>query len=207
MATNSLVGRNIKVVAKGFNPPLFTEYWLKKENFVPENLEILPNAISTPQFVQISSKKFNLLVLPDQLQFNITDDSILGIEFIKTLAEKEKELKLIYRAMGFNFDYFVPDEDIKHGLFFVPANKLFQEFKVADAKYGTFISKNFENSRLSLSVKPSKALNPKGIESDVFHYSFNYHFDLTKGDSKSIIISNLNKWNKYYKYSQKLMTL
>lgn len=205
MATNSQAGKNIKIVAQGFNPPLFTEYWLKKENFIPENIDILPNSISTPQFVQISSKKFHLLVLPDQLQFSITDDSKLGIDFIKSVVEKMPSLT--YIAMGFNFDYFVPDKEIKHGLFFVPANKLFQEFKVVDAKFGTFISKNFENSRLALTVKPTKAIDPKGIESDVYHYSINYHFDLTKGDSKSVINSGLNQWNKYSKYAEKLMTL
>jgi len=205
MATNSQASKNIKIVAQGFNPPLFTEYWLKKENFIPEDIEILPNTISTPQFIQISSKKFILIVLPDQLQLNIIDDSKLGIDFIKSVAEKVPSLK--YIAMGFNFDYFVPDKEIKHGLFFVPANKLFQEFKVSDAKYGTFLSKNYENSKLSVSVKPTKAIDPKGVESDVYHYSINYHFNLTKGESKSIIMLNLNQWNKYLKYSDKLMTL
>lgn len=205
MAETSSAGKNIKIVAQGFTPPLFTEYWLKKEKFIPEDIEITPGAISSPQFIQISSKKFFLLVLPDQLQFNITDDSKLGIDFIKAVTEKVPALK--YIAMGFNFDYLVPENKIKHGLFFVPANKLFQEFKVLDAKYGTFLSKNFEESRLSVSVRPIKASDPKNVTSDVYHYNINFHFDLIKSDPKSIIISSLNKWSTYKNYSEKLMKL
>lgn len=205
MATRIIAGKNIKIVATGFNPPLFTEYWLKKEKFVPEDYEFSPPPISTPQFTQISSKKFMLLVLPDQLQFNITDDSKLGVEFIKSITEKVPALT--YIAMGFNFDYFVPEKEIKPGLFFIPNNKLFQDFKVGDARFGTFLSKNFENSRLSLSIKPTRAINPNGLESDVYHYNFNYHFDLTKGESKALVASNVSNWNKYFKYSEKLMTL
>jgi hypothetical protein len=205
MATHSQAGRNVKLVAQGFNPPMFSEYWLKKENFIPDDLAILPNPISTPQFVQISSKKFNLIVLPDQLQFNITDDYKLAVVFIKAVVEKVVSLK--YIAMGFNFDYFVPDKEIKHGLFYVPTNKLFKEFNTVDARFGTFLSKSYENSRLSLSAKPTKAVDPKGLESDVYHYSINYHFDLLKVDSKKRIISTLDKWNRYYKYSEELMSL
>lgn len=205
MATSFKAGKNIKIIAQGFNPPLFTEYWLKKEKFIPDDIDVLPTAISTPQFVQISSKKFNLIVLPDQLQFSIIDDTKLGIDFIKTVIEKVPSLT--YIAMGFNFDYFVPDKEVKHGLFFVPANKLYQEFRVADAKLGTILSKNFENSRLSLTAKPTKAIDPKGIESEVYHYSINYHFDLKRPDNKSIIVAAVDNWNKYLKYSDKLMTL
>lgn len=205
MTTNFLTGKNIKLVAKGFNPPLFTEYWLKKEKFIPDECEISPPPISTPQFTQISSKKFNLLVLPDQLQFSITDDPKIGIGFFKTLTEKIHSLS--FMAMGFNFDYFVPDKEIKHGFFFVPQNKLFQEFKVRDAKYGAFLTKNFENSRLSLSVKPVKAKDPQGVESNVYHYNLNYHFELTKGDGKAIITSSITNWKKYFSYSEKLMKL
>ncbi len=205
MATRLIAGKNIKIVASGFNPPLFTEYWLKKEKLIPEDCEFSPPPISTPQFTQISSKKFTLLVLPDQLQYNITEDSKLGIDFIKAITEKVPSLA--YIAMGFNFDYFVPDNEIKPGLFFIPGNKLFQDFREKDARFGTFLSKNFENSRMSLSIKPSRAIDPKGLESDVYHFSFNYHIDLTKGDSKSIISSSVTNWNKYFKYSEKLMAI
>jgi len=109
--------------------------------------------------------------------------------------------------MGFNFDYFVPDNEIKPGLFFIPHNKLFQDFKVGDARFGTFLSKNFENSRLSLSIKPTRAIDPKGTESDVYHFSFNYHFDIAKGESTALISTIVGNWNKYFKYSEKLMDL
>lgn len=205
MATNSQVGKNIKILAQGFNPPLFNEYWLKKENFIPDDITVLPNSISTPQFVQIFSKKFNLMVLPDQLQFNIIDNSILATEFIKSVVEKVPSLT--YIAMGLNFDYFVPDKEIKPGLFFIPKNNLYQEFRTSDAKYGSFLGKNFENSRLSLTIKPTKGIDPKGKESDFYHYSINFHIDLTKVDAKSVIISTIGQWNKFDKYSEKLMTL
>jgi hypothetical protein len=205
MVTIAQSGKNIKIVAQGFNPPLFTEYWLKKENFIPDNLEITPLPISTPQFTQIASKKFLLLVLPDQLQLNITDDTRLGIDFIMNVVEKVPSLK--YIAMGFNFDYFVPDNEIKHGFFYVTGNKLFHEFNASDAKYGTFLSKNFEDSRLSVSVKPTKAIDPKNVEIDVYHFSINFHFNLIQHDGKATIVSSLDKWNTYKKYAEKLMEL
>lgn len=205
MATNKLVGRNIKILAEGFNPPIFNEYWLRKERLIEDQIKILENSLFTPQFVQVFTEKFNFLVLPDQLQFNITDDIKTGTEFVKLVFEKLTTVS--FKAMGFNFDYLVPENEIRPGLFFVPKNPLFQEFRIAGAKFGTFLTKEYEGSILSLSVKPAKAVDPKGNESNFFHYSFNYHFDLQHKEIDKSIFPALKNWSKYSNYSKKLMSL
>ena len=57
------------IVADKFNPSIFDRYWLIKNEIVSEE-DFLPGGMYAEGISQISTKDFDIIVLPDRLQFN-----------------------------------------------------------------------------------------------------------------------------------------
>jgi hypothetical protein len=63
-----LIGYNVVIAARFFNPSVFNQLWLVRNGLVKE--EEFENAcVFTEAFVQIKTPRFLLTVVPEQLQF------------------------------------------------------------------------------------------------------------------------------------------
>ncbi|MBK8806611.1 MAG: hypothetical protein IPO21_08185 [Bacteroidales bacterium] len=206
--------QSIVILAQSFNTSVFNRHWLVKNNFVEES-EIQQNSIFVPGISQIVTRKYNLLVVPEQLQFNVGFDSInFGVEIQNTLLPIIQKLQEIpYRAIGINLSWFIKDteKDIKtlsKEHFFIEKSTLFQNFDTNNSRFGTYLSKDFNNTRLKLDIKPVNMLDDLSRPvSEHILCSFNFHLDLKPDNSAEELIETINKWGTFKEESQRIVNL
>lgn len=209
--------QSVVVLAQSFNPTIFNRHWLVINNFVDES-EIEPTSIFVQNVAQVVTKKFNLLVLPEQLQFNAGNESTNFIEEINTtlLPIIAKLREIPYKAVGLNLNWFIKDDKksiqtLTSEMFFNEQSKLFKDFASKDTKYGAYLSKNFKNTRLKLDIKPVNFNTRDSIDSQPIEYilcNFNFHLDLSNQDTAANeIIETIKSWETFKKESEKIIEL
>jgi len=209
LKTNSIV-----ILAQSFNPSIFNRYWLVSKGFIDDE-SILPNSVFAPNVTQVASKEFNLLVLPEQLQFNSnTDNKEFESNVEKTLKPIIEKLKEIpYRASGINFHWFVDDDETEIGelsekLFYYNSSSLHEAFRSDNSRYGVYMSKDFENARMKLDIKPiTTTENSTGRKNEFIQFSFNFHRDLNQESASDELINFLNNWPKFKAEAEQIISL
>jgi len=212
MIEKSLSG--IVLTANVFNPSIFTETWLVKNNLVPDDALTGPR-IFTQEFAQFQTSEMQVLVIPPKMQivFTIGDngksDSI--IEFAARVVDLLPQTP--YQALGLNFDYFVaPPEGhdfqkYNRALLAGDADGLLKEFSSPDARFGRYFSKNYEEARLRLSILPIKdGLEPSKQE-ERMKFSFNFSYDVEAVESAERpkrLVARINEWSDLHDYSERL---
>lgn len=204
-----LKGQNIVIIAHNFNPSIFNRYWLVINKLIDDE-DILQNSIFTPTITQVISKDFQLLVTLDQLQFACNPKSNFQDSLIKTLIPTVKKLQEIpYKAIGLNFTWFVSDPDktinqLGREFFFIPNSNIFKLFDSDNSRYGSYMSKDFKNSRLKLDIKPINAIE-LGVSiqpKEYIQFTFNFHVDFKNETRIEQLIECLTNWNEYLNESQ-----
>jgi hypothetical protein len=196
---------SIVILAQNFNPSIFNQYWLIHKDILKEE-EVLPNSIFTPAGVQVFSKDFNLLIMPDQLNlvFNNENSPLdILIKIIKKLPE------IPYKALGINFNYKVyqaEDEVTKlsQEIFFNKSSALYKSFHTPDARYGAYMSRSFKKSRLKLDIKPCIS-QVKEAHPQYLLFNFNFHIDLPIDNPVVLLRESINSWNEYYNETNKIL--
>ena len=212
--TKELKIQSIVILAENFNPSLFSRTWLSKHGFVDDN-SILPNSIFTPPITNLFTDKFNLLVLPNQMQFiaNSSDYSF-GDDINQSLIPIIKRLGdgIPYKAVGVNYNWFIDDnskgiEYTSRELFFNDSIKISKAFDQPNARFGSYMSMDFEGSRLKLDVKPVSAVDTKKGEAwESIQCTFNFHTDISEHDSEDVL-STISKWKIFREKSDQLIKL
>lgn len=179
---------------------------MRKEGLLNDESEILPGAVFTPQFVQMQTNNFTLIVAPNQLQFYPTDNASTSI--ISGIISKLQHIP--YKAAGLNFTYFSDandsgGEDLTRGKFTNTINSIYQEFQEDDCKFGSYLSKNFLEFRLKLNVIPVNAMRNNGQTVQKLQYAFNFHVDIPQKDGAMKLIESITKFNECKAYSAKIM--
>lgn len=206
--------QSIVILAQSFNPTVFNRHWLAKNDFIKEE-SILPNSIFAPGVTQVSTKEFTLLVIPEQLQFNIGHESTKFSDQINNtlLPIINKLMEIPYTGVGLNFNWFMKDSikdipELSKELFFVNDSPLFNDFSSEDSRLGSYMSKNFESTRLKLDIKPVNLLdNRTKVSSDHIQCSFNFHLNLNQEDCADELVKTISEWDKYKKESTRIMDL
>jgi hypothetical protein len=196
-----LIDSNAIVVARHFNPSIISQLWLVRNQIVGDE-EFEAGCVFTDLFVQVRSKKFNLLVTPDQLQFNPqvaeAEQQTITIEKVGRFVSKLPETP--YVAAGLNFIWkFEPEQSdtrkLSRSLFFVPDGPLHEFFNTPDARFGGYLSKDVLGCRLKLDVKPAMT-QADGTETHVFVLAFNYHMDIgQEGSPVEKVRGLMQNWN------------
>jgi len=175
-----LIATNVVLVARQFNPSVFSQLWLVRNGIVGEE-DFGTGCIFSEEVAKIASRQFDLLVLPPQLQFipkvvadeqGVLVKTVLGEKIVQALQATP------YVAVGLNFTWHICPEgqDIgvySRSLFCMPEKSPFREFDSADARFGTYLSKNVIDCRMKLDVKPITL--PTG---EVLQFAFNFHADV-----------------------------
>jgi hypothetical protein len=205
----------IVLTAQSFNPSIFTETWLDRNDIIrADSLEGL--RVFSPEIAQFQTEEVQVLVVPPKMQITFRIHEITGeFEIPRKIAIRTVELLLHtpYQALGLNFDFFVsfPDEKdfnaYNRTLLGTGDYQLLQEFSAADAKFGRYFSKDYGDARLRLDIKPVKG-GPHN--KDLLQFSFNFHHDVTRIDLSERakrLIELIDTWASLQDYSARLVKM
>jgi len=193
-----LVNSTVVIAAGQFNPSIIREYWLI-ENGIMQPEDFRSGCVFTDMMVQVKSRQFDLAVVPGQCQIS----PHVPIEEQQQLIE-EKAGEIVnklphtpFTAIGLNFHWhLIPDhkniEALTRSLFFVNQNPFYEAFDFEDARFGSYLSKDFNNFRMKLDVKPALM---EGQKEPFLHFGFNFHFDVPKEQSVDAIQNALRQWD------------
>lgn len=220
MATKQkLLSQNVVIVTQDVSTTMFNQYWFIHNGiFSPE--EILADSIFVPGLTNLSTQECNLIITPNQFQFNVkSDDSTTSCkcitERLMRIVEKVSGAGIQMKAIGLNFIWKIFEENIgipqfSKRLFYLPSSNLHQEFDVGNARFGTYASKDFLQSRLKLDIKPVISDGRTGDPNEFILASFNFHRDLTIDNSEQStteLLEQLKSWNLYYDESARLVCI
>ena len=195
-----LVHANAVVVARQFNPTIFSQLWLLRNEFATED-DFQGESIFTPGFVQVRAEGYVLLVLPEQLQFSpLPMDGRHGEVVSDKVGKIVQRLpETPYVAVGLNFNWQVDIEDadefvaFSRALFF-RTNPLYAQFDQADARFGGYLSKEMFGGRLKLDMKPVP-VGPPSERVERLLFAFNIHKDVGRDNSVQEIQQMVGRWN------------
>jgi hypothetical protein len=194
------VGSVVVIVAHQLNPSIISQLWLSRNGFVGDE-DFLPGCIYSDVLVQVRSKPFHLLVLPEQLQFvpnvpeaqqqQLVQEKLGGI--VRALPHTP------YRAIGLNVTWHLTPRDgdmsrLTRELFYRLESPLFGHFDVPGAHFGSYLSKDIHGFRLKLDVKPLLVTLIDERQESRVQFAFNFHADLGE-DGATQIQQLLTRWN------------
>lgn len=194
-----LVDASVVVVARQFNPSVFSQLWLIRHGLVGEN-DFRDGCIFSDALAQVNTEAFNLLVVPPRAQFvaNVAEDAQqrLIVDKMGLLVRALPETP--YRAVGINMKWKAQTAggsiaEMSRRLAFVRSSPVHAMFDEEDARFGAILSKDSFGCRLNLTVKPEVA---DGEDDEILVFAFNYHRDIRpEDDASQIIIETLEQWD------------
>jgi hypothetical protein len=197
--SNQLVGYNVVLAARQFNPSVFNQLWLVRNNLLAED-DLEPGWVFTEPLIQVKTSQFALLVVPDQLQFvpltQGESEEPLIKEKIGQIVSKLPHTP--YTAIGFNFVWHMIPEDtgvaaLSRRLFFKETGGFFKQFDADDSQFGGYASKNMFGFRQKVDVKP---VSVQDEPRERLQFAFNYHKELIESVDPIVDIQELlGHWN------------
>lgn len=205
-----LVGHSIVVINTGLTPSSFNSYWLVKNGILKEE-ELENNNIFTNQVVEINGDDYSLTINGNSFIITSKND-IEGLD--KCVNDKLEKIinatNTIYISSGINFNWVINPKGgnfkkLSRDLFFKADSAIFDFFDKEDASFGSYMSKDFEGSRLKLDIKPIYLDNNLNERKEAIHFNFNFHFDIPEGDRSNILKQFIKKWKLFYEESKKII--
>jgi hypothetical protein len=203
-----LVNSSVVVAAHHFNPSVFSQLWLVRNNIVSET-EFLTGCVFTDMIANIRTHAFELLVTQDQCQFS----PLGGTEAHQTVIVEKvgSVIRLLphtpFTAMGLNFIWHVEPLDVSEfgrTRFCKCDAPLYDNFNCEDARFGAYLSKDALGFRLKIDIKPL-TMTISGASKELFQFSFNFHSDISGDSPLSDIEPLLARWDEARVLSQELM--
>ena len=197
---------SVVLTANVFNPSIFTEKWMARNELLPE-ADMVGMRVFSPEVVQFQTARMQVLITPPKVQisFQLSDEQ----SALQALAFLSKTTELLphtpFRGLGLNFDYFVAQPEghdfrgFNRALFGYSENPLFREFDTADARFGGYFSKNHGQARLKLDIKPV-TITESSADRELLLFSFNFHHDITSEsgpDTVSTLKNRLVTWKDF----------
>jgi hypothetical protein len=201
---------NIVVAANRFNPSVFRESWLIERGLL-KAADLQPGFVFAENVVNLSTHEFDLLVLPQNLvlapKSNEAAPQVIG-KIVPVIVQMLPHTP--FTGIGINFIWNIdttpePIADVTRRLFASRTPSITEPFSDADARFGLYMSKNVQGSRLKLDVKPIRVLDETGGTSqEIIQCSFNFHCDLEPGDNFGIVTNLCAKWGEYFDTSKQI---
>jgi hypothetical protein len=182
------VGAAVVVVAQQFNPSIVTQLWLSR-NAGMRDEDFLAGCVFTDLIVQIRSRQFHMLVVPEQMQFLPLEAEEQQIIHEKLGAIVGSLPHTPYRAVGLNFTWHLSTQrtmpEVSREMFFRTDRALYQNFTDAGAHFGAYLSKDSSGFRLKLDVKPVLVQLEDRTEHRL-QFAFNFHRDFTENHTAQL---------------------
>jgi hypothetical protein len=202
-------GSAVVVVAQQFNPSIVTQMWLVRHGVLADE-DFQEGSLHSDFIVQVRSRLFHMLVLPEQLQFvplgPPDDHQRLIVEKIGMIVRTLPETP--YRAVGLNFNWHLTPADgniarLTRDLFYCRDRPLDRRFAADDANYGGYLSKNFAGFRFKLDIKPILVPLVTGPENRL-QFFFNFHCDLGE-EAAAEIQQRLLHWDEVRREAEQVI--
>jgi len=195
---SEFIGSNAVIVARQFNPSVFSQLWLVDNELVRRD-DFASECVFSPLLTSVTCSRFKLLVVPEQLQFFPTVSESEEQELIQDVLVRIVRLlpHTPFVAAGLNFAWRVFSVEEHRGrvsreLFFRDGSALYSNFDTQDAAFGALLSKGVFGCRLNLSVKP--IITP-GVPKEDLEFMFNYHREFGDNTKSADSIEEfLNHW-------------
>ncbi len=208
-----LVNSAAVVAAHHFNPSVTSQVWLIDNEIVLRDEFTAGGAVYTDMFVQVPTRDFHLLIIPDNCQFTPAHHVERPQELIVNRVGRLVEIlpHTPYKGVGVNFMWhFTPENDTVNAvcrqLFYHAESPLHRLFDVNDARFGCYLSRDSLGFRLKLNVQPVMIAMPDGQQSHLIQFAFNYNFDLAgRENSVAEIQQALNRWNEAREESSQIV--
>jgi len=216
-----LQAENVVITTSKFNPSILTQVWLVRNEILAEEDFIAGNF--SPAGVQVQSRRFVMLAVPDFIQLVPTAPDPVGPDHVSPESVGDMVLRTVgrivralphtpYTGIGINLTWTVtPDVEITaltRRLFFCAGSPIFSLFETEDAHFGGYLSKNYNGVRLKLDIKPIiwRKLSPNApAHEPKLQFYFNFHRDLSPDDPPEVIESVLRLWDAAKKESERIM--
>lgn len=198
----------VVVVARNFNPSILSQMWLVREGIIaPEDFQ--PGCLFSDEVSQIEAESFQLIALPQQLQFtpkcaSEDETSVISGKLGKVIRALPHTP---YTAMGLNFIWHEDAGNIAEltrTLFYNDQKALFKEFDTPGAKFGSYLSKDWQGLRLKLDIRPI-LLDTGSEKRERLQLMFNFHLDLTGGNATDKIVQTLSLWTSAKEEARRLI--
>ena len=211
-----LIGSNCVITTSVFNPSILSQLWLVKHGILRE-ADSTQGCMFSDAVVQVQTVDFALLVLPQQIQFvpkQRADAHDLVNAHVRRILTALPETP--YTAVGLNFTWHIdpapePLESVTRKMFFNKSSKLCAAFDADDANFGMYLSKNVNNARLKLDIKPVVTLQPgqpltqpSSARDTRLQLLFNFHKDADPVNRASSIIDILQSWRSFDEQAEEL---
>lgn len=205
-------GHNIVIVARNFNPTIFSQLWLVSQAIFSEK-EVEGNYIFTPIAVNLNTPDFAFLAVPDRIQLSFPNDQVnfkalrdrIFVSIVKKLPHTP------YQAIGFNFSWLLfpkdPEdfEEISRKIFVSSSNPISKYFTSKGSRFGAYISKDVPMGRLRLEIKPTLAASPSG-QKEGLHLAFNFTLELKEGGKDLQILQFFDQWDAAHSMASEMTT-
>ena len=206
-----LVSSNVVIVAQQFNPSVFSQLLLVRNNIVSEN-GFHRECLFSEMAAHVESDRFSLLVVPPQLQFvpKVAPPDQLEVVVEKVGAIVRSLPHTPYTGAGLNYVWHVwPQEESIHTLsrrlFFLQGTPLFDAFGAPDARFGSYLSMNILGCRLKLDIKP--IVQERG---DCLQFAFNFHLDVPREPDPAVVTAieeHLRRWDDAKREADRILQM
>ena len=114
-------------------------------------------------------------------------------------------------AAGVNFHFYKfskgDTQNLSKKYFYNENNLINKFFDGDDVNYGYYISKNFDDARLKLDIKPATVQNlESNVSEKLIQFQFNFHVDF-QTNSKDKLFSVIENYERYYEEAKKIITI
>ena len=210
---SELANANIVVVANQFNVSIFNLLWFIKNEIVREEDVIAAESIFIPVAVQIGTANSHLLIVPERLQMTLKrpEQDQAPVEAVSKMIQKLPETP--YIGLGMNVIWHLSFDDgnelgeFTRRNFTIPGQRLFSHFSDANARFGAYLSKNFDAFRLNLDVKPV-IVDRGASKAEKLQLNFNFNLDIADCQDKAAFMrENLSKWSEIFSESKDIVHL
>ena len=210
---SELVGLNVVIVARQFNPSVFSQMWLVRNGLVDEH-GFGSGCLFSDEVAKIETQEFSLLIIPPQLQFQ---PRVSPEREAETVTQKVGTIVRTlphtpFVAVGLNFAWHVWSENgdvqaISRSLFLPPSGAWFDACRDAEnAMFGAYVSRDVLGCRLRLDVKPVDVSSDSQTVRRL-HFAFNFQLDVPQENAVAAIEQHLCQWREAKDEASRVITL
>lgn len=193
------------VIIGDFKPSVFDKLYFIKRNLINED-DFLESTVCTPSFCKIETNDLIIIIESKKIVIILKNGKNKDLRTLADNFISEGSSNVI--VVGFNFKWIIfLDEIYSHtkSRFFSNTNtSLNNHFNTDNTAYGTYMSRDFNNSRMKLEVKPNilKQVN-NSQQKNILMFDFNFHIESTKNNP--MFKESLNDYKSYQDMALKTM--
>ncbi len=205
----SLTVKNIVLIGE-FQPSKFDKYYFLKNNIFEES-EISDESVFSSDYTVVVARGFNLTIVQNQIVLTEYEP-----KFEDTMADLMSKIvstsSFIGSGFGINLHWYIFSGDNTNLLvkkyFYNEKSELNNFFNDENVSYGTYLSKDYGNSRLKLDIKPATVVRiDSESEQRIISLAFNFHTDLNNENYREEILKSLSEINDYMNETKKIVSI